>query len=397
MPLLLVLAQMEQNGVAIDLKLLKKLSEKAEVELAGLTKKIHKEAGEEFNINSTKQLADILFVKLKLPVIKRTKTGYSTDVGVLEKLAANYELPKLLLEYREKSKLKSTYLDAFPELVNPETGLIHTSFNQTVTSTGRLSSSDPNLQNIPIRTEGGREIRRAFIPREKGRKIVSADYSQIELRVLAHMSEDPNLMRAFKEDKDVHSFTATLLYGVEEKDVTREMRNVAKTINFSIVYGVSAFGLARSLETSMTEAQAFIDSYFTRYSKVKEFMEFMKVEARGKGFLTTLFGRRSYFPDINSSNQNLRQFAERAAINAPIQGSAADLIKLAMINIQNTLNEEKLKSLMVIQVHDELVFDVLDGELAKMEKLIQDKMENVTKLKVPLKVDITRGESWFKS
>lgn len=397
MPLLLVLAEMEQNGVQLDLKLLKELSDKTGDDLAGLTKKIYQEAGEEFNINSTKQLADILFNKLKLPVIKRTKTGYSTDVGVLEKLAQTYDLPRLLLEFREKSKLKSTYLDAFPDLVNPETGFIHTSFNQTITSTGRLSSSDPNLQNIPIRTDTGREIRRAFVARGKNRFVLSADYSQIELRVLAHLSEDVNLTKAFKEDKDIHAFTATLLYGVLEKDVTREMRNVAKTINFSIVYGVSAFGLAQSLKISMSEAQAFIDSYFSRYERIKKYLDTQKAEAHEKNCLVTMFGRRSLFPEINSSNQMARQFAERAAINAPIQGSAADLIKIAMIRIQKRLTEEKMKTLMVIQVHDELVFDVAEGELEDAKKLVRIEMEGAAKLKVPLKVDIAHGKSWFKS
>jgi len=397
MPLLLVLAQMEQNGVAIDTAFLKQLSQKAEKDLASLTSQIYKEAGEEFNINSTKQLSDILFNKLKLPIIKRTKTGYSTDVGVLEKLAQTYDLPKLLLAYREKSKLKSTYLDAFPELINPETGLIHASFNQTVTSTGRLSSSDPNLQNIPIRTETGREIRRAFVPRGKERKIVSADYSQIELRILAHLSEDKNLTRAFKEDLDIHSFTATLLYGVKEKDVTREMRNVAKTINFSIVYGVSAFGLAQELKVSIPEAQHFIDSYFMRYAQIKDYLEAQKTLARKNGYLTTMFGRRSLFPDINSSNPSLKQFAERAAINAPIQGSAADLIKVAMIEIQKTLDQGKWESLMAIQVHDELVFDAPDSELTDLTKMVKDKMEGAAKLKVPLKVDVVHGGSWFKA
>jgi len=396
MPLMAVLAKMEMSGVQLDLKFLKELSDTAEKDLAGLTKKIYKEAGEEFNINSTKQLADILFTKLKLPVIKKTKTGYSTDTSVLEKLALSYDLPKLLLDYREKSKLKSTYLDAFPELIHPETKLIHTSFNQTVTSTGRLSSSDPNLQNIPIRTETGRQIRRAFVPRSKNHKILSADYSQVELRILAHLSEDPNLMKAFKEDLDIHTFTATLLYGVKEKDVTREMRDAAKTINFSIVYGVSAFGLAGSLKVSFPEAQAFIDSYFARYPKVKEYLESQKVEARDKGFLITMFGRRSYFPDIRSSNPNLRQFSERAAINAPIQGTAADLIKLAMIEIQNRLEKSESGSLMIIQVHDELVFDVPNSELKETEKLVRTHMEGVSKMRVPLKVDITTGESWFK-
>ena len=396
MPLVRVLAQMEMNGVAVDLKFLKELSDRLGHDLGELTSEIYKEAGEEFNINSTKQLADILFTKLKLPVIKRTKTGYSTDVSVLEKLAQSYKLPKLLLEYREKTKLKSTYLDAFPELVHPETKRIHTSFNQTVTSTGRLSSSEPNLQNIPIKTEIGRQIRRAFVPRAKGWKILSADYSQIELRVLAHLSADPNLTKAFQDNLDVHRFTATLLYGTDLESVTHEMRNVAKTINFSIVYGVSAFGLAQSLAISVSEAQAFIDSYFARYPKVKDYLEAEKEEARERGFLKTIFGRRSYFPDIRSSNSNLRQFAERAAINAPIQGSAADIINVAMIHIQTELESRSLKSLMTLQVHDELVFDVPEDELGELESLVREKMEGAYSLSVPLKVDLRVGTSWYR-
>ncbi|MBI4368531.1 MAG: DNA polymerase I [Candidatus Omnitrophica bacterium] len=396
-PLLGVLAQIEMNGVAIDQKFLAELSRRLGEDLDRLTSEIYREAGAEFNINSTKQLSDILFTKLKLPIIKRTKTGYSTDADVLERLAQSYELPKRLLEYREKSKLKSTYVDALPELIHPETHVIHASFNQTTTATGRLSSSDPNLQNIPIKTEIGRQIRRAFIPRAKERKILSADYSQVELRVLAHFSGDPNLTQAFKEDRDIHQFTATLLYNVSPKDVTREMRNVAKTINFSIVYGVSAFGLAQSLSTSVSEAQAFIDSYFLRYAKVKEYMEAQKELARQHGFLTTILGRRSYFPDIHSHNPNRRQFAERAAINAPIQGSAADIIKLAMIQIQNELQQKNFTSLMILQVHDELVFDAAESELDKLQSLVRTKMENAYPLEVPLRADVTVGDSWFKA
>ncbi len=396
MPLVSVLAEMELNGVAIDRELLAEISEKLGRDLDRLTSQIYKEAGEEFNINSTKQLSDILFTKLKLPVIKRTKTGYSTDADVLERLALSYGLPKLLLEYREKMKLKSTYVDALPDLLHPDTHLIHTSFNQTTTSTGRLSSSEPNLQNIPIKTEIGRQIRRAFRPRAKGRKILSADYSQVELRVLAHFSEDPNLMKAFHEDLDIHQFTATLLYNTAPENVTREMRNAAKTINFSIVYGVSAFGLAQGLSISISEAQAFIDSYFERYAKVKQYLDDQKEEARKHGFLKTILGRRSYFPDINSHNPNRRQFAERAAINAPIQGSAADIIKLAMIEIQNELKRKKFDSLMILQVHDELVFDVLNGELEELKELVRTKMEGAYSLRVPLKVDVTVGDSWYK-
>jgi DNA polymerase I len=396
MPLVLTLAKIESNGVAIDREFLAELSESFSDTLEKLTAKIYKEAGEEFNINSTKQLSDILFNKLKLPVIKRTKTGYSTDAGVLERLAQSYDLPKVLLEYREKSKLKSTYVDALPDLIQPGTRLVHTSYNQTVTSTGRLSSSEPNLQNIPIKTDVGRQIRRAFVPRVKGQKILSADYSQVELRILAHLSKDPKLVKAFQDDADVHQYTATILHDVKPDEVTREMRNAAKTINFSIVYGVSAFGLAQSLETSVSEAQAFIDSYFARYAKVREYMEAQKEKAREQGFLTTILGRRSYFPEIQSHNPMRRQFAERAAINAPIQGSAADIIKLAMNQIQDELEREKLKSLMILQVHDELVFDVAAGEMGAVESLVRDRMEGAHALDVPLKVDTTIGDSWYK-
>ncbi|OGX03251.1 MAG: DNA polymerase I [Omnitrophica bacterium RIFCSPLOWO2_12_FULL_50_11] len=396
MPLVSVLAQMEMNGVAIDRKFLNQLSKRLGEDIEALTLRICHEAGEEFNVNSTKQLSDILFTKLKLPIIKRTKTGYSTDAEVLERLAQSYELPKLLLEYREKTKLKSTYIDALPDLADRETDLVHTSFNQTVASTGRLSSSEPNLQNIPIKTGLGREIRRAFVPRAQGRKILSADYSQVELRILAHLCEDPNLMKAFREDLDVHEFTAVNLYGTRPDQVTREMRNVAKTVNFSIIYGVSAFGLAQSLGTSVSDAQIFIDSYFERYGKVKEYLEAQKAEAREQGFLTTILGRRSYFPDIRSSNPTRRQFAERAAVNAPIQGSAADLIKIAMIRVQKEIERKHLESLMILQVHDELVFDVVARELDQVESLVRSEMEAAYSLQVPLKVDVTVGASWYK-
>lgn len=401
LPLSDVLAKMEMNGVSLDTKMLKKFSDDAAAELETLTKEIYEAAGQEFNINSPKQLAEILFVKLKLPPVSKTKTGFSTDVSVLEKLAATHELPKKLLEFRERSKLKSTYLDALPEMINPETGLIHTSYHQTVTATGRLSSSDPNLQNIPVKTEMGRRIRKAFVPRKgpqgnENRKIFSADYSQIELRILAHLTGDKNLTEAFAEDRDIHKFTATLLYGVKEKDVTREMRNVAKTINFSVIYGKTAFGLSQELGLSVHEADAFIKSYFERYKTVKDYLEAQKEKARKDGYLTTILGRRSYFPEINSKNVPLRQFAERSAINAPIQGSAADLIKLAMIAIQDRLEKEKRKSLMIMQVHDELVFDMTADEADALPKLVSEEMEGAYKMRVPLKVDTYTGDSWYK-
>ncbi|MCM8776230.1 MAG: DNA polymerase I [Candidatus Omnitrophica bacterium] len=400
MPLALVLAKMEMNGVSLDVKFLSKLSEKSSEDLEKLTQKIYREAGEEFNVDSPKQLAEILFVKMRLPTIKRTKTGFSTDVSVLEKLALTYDLPKMILEYREKAKLKSTYLDALPAMIHPETHLIHTSYNQTTTVTGRLSSSDPNLQNIPIRTETGRLIRKAFIPRadsHHARKILSADYSQIELRILAHLSGDENLTRAFQEDRDIHNFTATLLYNVDEKSVTRQMRDFAKTINFSVIYGKTAYGLSQDLGISVSEADAFIENYFRRYATVRDYLESQKERARKDGYLVTLLGRRSYFPDINSRNIQVRQFAERAAINAPIQGSAADLIKLAMIAIQRRIEEEGLASVMIMQVHDELVFDILGEEAEPLRDLVQREMEGAYKLRVPLKADIFVGDSWYKS
>ena len=396
LPLLEVLAQMEMNGVKVDLKFLKGLSEKMARDLKKLTGEIYEEAGEEFNINSTKQLSQILFVKMKIPVVKRTKTGYSTDVSVLEKLAQEHPLPKLLLEYREKSKLKSTYFDALPELVNRETELIHTSYHQTTTATGRLSSSEPNLQNIPIKTETGREIRKAFVARAKNRKVLSADYSQIELRILAHLSGDANLTQAFLEDRDIHSFTATLLYGTKEKDVTWEMRNVAKTINFSIIYGKTAFGLSQDLGISISEADEFIQAYFQRYPGVRDYLDTQKEKARQEGCLTTILGRRSYFPEIHSKNVQLRGFAERAAINAPIQGSAADLIKLAMIAIEKEFETRRLESLMIMQVHDELVFDMVDREADEVSRLVREKMEGAASLQVPLKVKLSVGETWFR-
>lgn len=398
MPLSEVLAEMEANGVYLDLAILGKMSDETGDELEKLTAAIYKEAGEEFNINSTKQLAEIFFEKKKYPVIKKTKTGYSTDVSVLEKLALTYELPKMLLEYREKAKLKSTYLDALPAMVHPETHVVHTSYHQTVTATGRLSSSDPNLQNIPIKTEAGRQIRKAFRSRH-GKKgfILAADYSQIELRILAHFSGDPNLVKAFSEDKDVHRFTATLLYDVDEKDVTREMRNIAKTINFSIIYGKTGYGLSQDLGLSIGEANEFIENYFNRYPGIRSYLDTQKEAARKQGYVTTILGRRAYFPDIHSKNMHMRQFAERAAINAPIQGSAADLIKLAMIDIEQQLKRKPLKTLMTMQVHDELVFDGPEEEADEVSRLVKKGMESAYELRVPLIADVHKGDSWFKA
>jgi len=395
LPLVEVLSDMEVNGVKIDTSLLKKISKDMEKELTTSVRNIYKIAGTEFNINSPKQLSEVLFDHLNLPVIKKTKTGSSTDVGVLERLSLVHPLPKEILRYRELSKLKSTYVDALSDLVDSAKRL-HTSYNQTITATGRLSSSKPNIQNIPIRTEEGRKIRKAFIG-EKDNFIISADYSQIELRILAHLSEDEELIQAFKSDSDVHTHTASLVFDVKEKDVTPEMRSNAKAVNFGIVYGMSSYGLSRSLLIDMETAQKFIDSYFERYPRVKLYMEDKIQEAKEQGYVTTLFNRRRYIPEINiGSMQTVRQ-AERIAINTPIQGSAADLIKIAMIDIHKAIKERKLSSMMILQVHDELVFEVPKKEASKMSKLIKEKMENAIKLNVPIKVSVKSGKNWLES
>ena len=395
LPLVDVLSEMERNGVKIDARLLKKTSVEIEKELEDLVTSIYKIAGKEFNINSPKQLSQILFVDLQLPVIKKTKTGYSTDVGVLQSLALEHPLPKEILRYRELSKLKSTYVDALPEMVNPRTGRLHTSFNQTVTATGRLSSSNPNLQNIPIKTEQGRLVRKAFIA-EKGNLILSCDYSQIELRILAHLSGDEELVSAFEKDKDVHVHTASLIFDVEEKDVSPEQRSTAKTVNFGIVYGISAFGLSRSLQADPASAQLFIDSYFERYPRVKLYMEDKIEEARDAGYVTTLFNRRRYIPEINTGSVREQQQAERIAINAPIQGSAADLIKIAMIDIHDEIRKKGLSSIMTLQVHDELVFEVPEKEMKLMQDLVKTRMEQAVKLAVPVKVSVKYGKNWME-
>ncbi len=397
MPLVDCLEDMEFTGVAIDTGYLGKMSDDMEKHLDKLTTEIYETAGTEFNINSPKQLSEVLFVKLGLPTVKKTKTGHSTDVDVLDTLSAVHPLPVLLLKYREIQKLKSTYVDALPELVNGKTGRVHTSFNQTVTATGRLSSSDPNFQNIPVKTEMGRKIRKAFVSGNKGWSILAADYSQIELRILAHFSSDGELLKAFENDRDIHAHTASLIFGVGEKDVTSEMRSIAKTVNFGIVYGMSPFGLSKELGIEISKAREFIDAYFDKYVKVKVFLEGLVEEARRDGYVTTILNRRRYLPEINSTNNSVRQFAERAAINAPIQGSAADLIKIAMINIHRLIDEKKLRSKMILQVHDELVFEVPEEELETMKGLVKTRMEEVVKLKVPVKVQIKAGKNWLEA
>lgn len=396
MPLVEVLSRMEINGVSVDTEYLSELSAEMEKRLEKLTKKIYEIAGEEFNINSPKQLSLILFEKLKLPVVKRTKTGISTDEEVLTKLASSHKLPHTLLEYRELSKLKSTYIDSLPNLINPKTGRIHTSFNQTVTATGRLSSSGPNLQNIPIKTEEGRKIRKAFVPSAKGSVLLSADYSQIELRILAHLSGDKHLIKAFKDGLDIHAFTASLVFGVKEEDVTSEMRGMAKTVNFGIIYGMSPYGLSQSLNIEVNKAKDFIDSYFERYPDVKQYLESLIAEARQNGFVITILGRRRYIPEISSPDMRLRQFAERTAINTPIQGSAADIIKVAMIAISEKLDKNQLATKMIMQVHDELVFDVPKDECDEACAIVKDGMENIIKLKVPVEAHVEVGKNWLE-
>lgn len=393
MPLMEVLADMERIGVKIDADFLKNMSAKLGTEIAQIERTIYGLAGTEFNINSPKQLAEILFVKLALTPIKKTKTGFSTNVDVLEELAHVHPLPAEILKYRTLAKLKSTYIDALPLMINPKTGRLHTSLNQTVTATGRLSSSDPNLQNIPIRTELGREIRRAFIA-EQGSSLLSADYSQIELRVLAHMSHDQGLIRTFQEDEDVHTRTASEIFGLPHEEITSEMRRKAKAVNFGIIYGISAFGLAQDIGVSNSEAKRYIDDYFARYPGVREFLDRTIEEARTKGSVFTLLGRRRFIPELASSIAAVRSFGERMAVNTPIQGTAADLIKLAMINIQKRLKREELRSKMILQVHDELVFEVPDSEIDAMQKLAREEMEGVLKLVVPIKVDMGVGKNW---
>ncbi len=395
MPLVRVLCDMESAGIAIDVKFLEDFSARMEKEIAALTKKIHKLAGGEFNINSPKQLGEILFEKLKLPHTRKTKTGYTTDAGALEELAALHELPAQILDYRELAKLKSTYVDPLPEMRSPKDHRIHTSYNQTVAATGRLSSSDPNLQNIPIRTEEGREVRRAFVA-PKGHLLLSADYSQIELRILAHLSGDPNLTKAFAENQDVHAYTASLVFGVDLADVSPQMRDQAKTVNFGVLYGMGPFGLARSLKITQEAARDFIKAYFERYPRIKAFMDDTLDFARKKGYVETLLKRRRYIPDIESKDMRMRQFAERTAINAPVQGTASDLIKIAMVAIHRRLGEKGAPAgtRMLLQVHDDLVFEVPEKELHAAAKLVREEMEGAIALDVPVRVSVKAGPNW---
>ena len=394
-PLVPLLCSMEMAGIKVDSDGLARLSREFDARLADLETKIWREAGVRFNINSHKQLAEVLFEKLKLPQQKKTKkkTGYSTDVEVLKGLSKIHPLPDLLLKYRNLSKLKSTYVDGLQRMINPDTGRIHTSFNQTVTATGRLSSSDPNLQNIPIRTEEGRRIRAMFIA-DTDKLLVSADYSQIDLRVLAHYAKDPALLHAFNNGEDIHRRTASEVFNVAPELVTPEMRRVAKTVNFGIVYGMSAYGLAKELDVEHKKAKEFIDRYFDRYPGVKAYMKDAVRQAREKGYVTTILGRRRYIPDINSKSRPVREFAERTAINTPIQGSAADIIKLAMLNVYTALKDAGLKAEILLQVHDELVIEVEENDRARLCSLLKEQMEDVISLSVPLTISVGWGKNW---
>lgn len=396
-PLIPILADMEWEGINIAVPFLKEYSDVLSQDIAVLEKQIFEIAGETFNLDSPKQLGPILFEKLKITdEIKKTKTGqYSTSEDVLSKYANAHPIVNLILDYRELRKLKSTYVDALPALVHPQTGRLHTSFMQTVAATGRLSSNNPNIQNIPIRTTRGREIRKAFIPKNQDYTILSADYSQIELRVIASMSEDQNMCEAFNSGKDIHQATAAKVFNVPIEEVTKEMRSQAKAVNFGILYGQGAFGLAQNLGISRTEAKEIIDSYFKQFSTLKNFQADQIEQAKERGYVETLLHRKRQLPDINSRNAIVRGFAERNAINAPIQGSAADIIKLAMISIYKAFRENNIQSKMLLQVHDELVFDVLLSEQDRVKQIVQDCMQNAIQMNVPLIAESGVGENWL--
>lgn len=394
-PLIEVLAAIERTGVKIDTEILSQISKELERMIENLGDEVHKLAREEFNINSPKQLGEILFNKLKLVPTKKTKTGFSTDVFVLEELSAQHEIAGKILDYRKLTKLKSTYVDALPTLINPRTGRVHTSFNQTVAATGRLSSSDPNLQNIPIRGEMGKEIRKAFVPGEKGGVMVSADYSQIELRIMAHICRDEGMIEAFNNHEDIHRTTASKVFGVPPDKVTSDMRRKAKEVNFGLLYGIGPYGLKIRLGISQGEAKEVIDTYFQRFPRVREYITGTLEFARKHGYVETLLGRRRYLANINSKNSAVRMAEERQAINMPIQGTAADMIKLAMVNIYREMKKREMRSRMILQVHDELVFESPKNELKQLEELIVDKMKTALKLSVPIDVEVGTGPNWL--
>jgi DNA polymerase I len=395
LPLLSVLADMEYRGFKVDKEMLEQLGQEFSQQIDILTESIFGYAGESFNINSTKQLGVILFEKLELPVIKKTKTGYSTDVEVLEALHDKHPMIEKLLEYRQLLKIKSTYIDGMLNVINPNTGKIHSKLNQAGTTTGRLSSTDPNLQNIPIKTENGRKIRKVFIPSSEDYVLVDADYSQIELRVLAHISGDEKFIDAFVKNEDIHTRTASEVFNVPLNEVTPLLRNRAKAVNFGIVYGISDYGLSRDLKIPKKEAKVYIESYFSRYPNVKQYMDDIVTHAKEKGFITTLLNRRRYVPEIQSKNAIQRGIGERIAMNTPIQGSAADIIKIAMISVYNELKKRKLKSKLILQVHDELLVEAHKSEVEEVKQIVKQSMEDAMDLKVPLTAEVSTGSNWY--
>jgi len=388
-----VLVSMERNGVALDIELMRQMSHRLGEQLLKLETEIYDSVGHRFNINSPQQLSFILFEELKLPPARKTKGGYSTGASVLEELRGVHPIIEFILDYRQLAKLKSTYIDALPGLINPKTGRVHTSFNQTRTATGRLSSSEPNLQNIPVRGEVGREVRQAFIA-PAGSRLLAGDYSQIDLRVLAHLSQDSSLLNAFRRDEDIHTATAAQLFSVAAPQVTPDMRRLAKTVNFGVIYGMSEYGLEQATELSREEAAQFITSYFGKYPEVKQYLESTKQQARESGYVQTLLGRKRFIPEINSPNRQVREAAERMAINMPVQGTSADIIKVAMINLYREMDKRQLKSKLLLQVHDELIFEVPQEELETMRQLVPQIMSTALALSIPLKVDIKTGNNW---
>lgn len=396
MPLVPVLASMEYEGVYIDKTELIEFGKKLQERISLITKEIYELAGQEFNINSTKQLGEILFEKLGLTVHKKTKTGYSTDVEILEKLKDEHPIIEKILEYRQIAKMNSTFVEGIIPYINPYTKRIHSHFHQTVTATGRISSSDPNMQNIPTRIELGKMLRKIFKAEGENRIFIDADYSQIELRVFAHISQDEEMIKAFNNGEDIHSQAASKVFGVNIKDVTPDLRTKAKAVNFGIVYGISDFGLAEQLGVRKNEAKSYIEQYLKKYHGIKKFMEEIPKKVKETGYVETMFKRRRYVPEINSSNYMVRQFGNRAAMNMPIQGTAADIIKIAMINVYNELNSQKLKSRLILQVHDELLIETYEEEKEVVKNILKNCMENVINLSVPLKADINEGKNWYE-
>ncbi len=397
LPLIQVLAYMEQNGIKLDRQALEEYSQELQSSINGLTQEIYSLAGDEFNINSTKQLGDVLFVKLGLPPLKKTKTGYSTDAEVLEQLKERHPIVEKVLEYRQLVKLESTYAVGLMKAINAHTGRVHSSFKQTVTATGRISSTEPNLQNIPVKLQLGREIRKVFIPESREYLFVAADYSQIELRVLAHISGDENLLKAFRDRQDIHTQTAAQVFGVKTTDVTPAMRSSAKAVNFGIIYGISDYGLSQNLHISRKKASEYIERYFKNFSGVKEYMDRVVKEGQEKGMVKTMLGRIRYLPELKSGNRNIRSFGERLAMNTPIQGTAADIIKLAMNMVYMRLMKEGLKSRLVLQVHDELIIETRRDELERVKVLLRECMEGAAELKVPLEVEMSVGANWYET